>query len=952
MMGILRGEVSVAASLTRLPFFCWQYLMEDLERMYVNAHYRLKDRFDAGSHGEVWMATRAATASRFVLKRLFLELGEDMVQMGLREAHFGALLDGEPHVTRFVEYFFRPQLTSSKASSSESESTPVGLRHTGPRDEHEHVEEDDIDPDDNNQDTNTAHTHSGHHGKPLDDSDAQTPELWLVFYDEGISLRHYLYEKQETYTTTTSADSNAGVSGVILQRSRLWEKMRADAKGELVLREIMRQLLEGVAALHARGITHRDIKPSNILLAFPTAAKSTNTSVPLVKIADFGSAVDEYTARHLYPPGKGPTQAEETREYQPPEVLFNSDGWPYDYEYPLAYDMWSVGVVFLEMMLGSPQVFLISSRAQAKVDAELQRRGRRPHNGRGGKQHTNSPPTADAEEGDARRAKAYLLHVLTQEFCIFQPPPHQLRSLWDKYALVSESCHFGNFNETVVARDPLHKGLELPFALDLMWKLLQWAPRDRISAREALKHAFFHGPYVCAHTGRKFATEKELRVHEQYLRAQLTRENALAFVVRERVPLPGDGDEAGHGYACPQCQRSFATIASCEQHMHARRHFGDNDSRFCAFDARHVLDAVRRETRDSDTRAFIDGDVIGEKKETASSTETSLDVGMALFQGRKKYMEDFVLVQRAPSLIGASFDEGAADKQGDAVVFAVSDGHLGAGAATFVLEHLVEALTRHFNAIPAAKSVATEDAGANSSASPEIGRLLDAKTVSRSDRERAEKMAMRQTFLELHDRFLAHSAAEDRDEDEEDDDALFSGCTLTVAVLFPSARRLVTANVGDSRAIAWAQASPSSSSTDHHNEYTVTALSMDHWPDVPSERARIESSGGFVRFQGLWRVVGQLAVSRSIGDRHLRRFVTAEPSVFHLDLSDAKDDVLLVLASDGLWESLSSEQVARFLHEKAQTKEHTLNALAADLVTQSYVRGGLDNAAVLLVRLP
>jgi len=41
----------------------------------------------------------------------------------------------------------------------------------------------------------------------------------------------------------------------------------------------------GVKSLHSEGITHRDLKPSNILIS--------NENV--VRIADFGSAIDQQT---------------------------------------------------------------------------------------------------------------------------------------------------------------------------------------------------------------------------------------------------------------------------------------------------------------------------------------------------------------------------------------------------------------------------------------------------------------------------------------------------------------------------------------------------------------------------------------------------------------------------------------------------------------------------------
>ncbi|KAG3028935.1 hypothetical protein PC121_g10292 [Phytophthora cactorum] len=863
------------------PVLEYQYVTEEAERIYVNARYRLKKRFDAGSHGEVWRATRrdGDRQEHFVLKRLFLELGESMTQMGLREAHFGALLHGERHVTRFVEYFFRP------AKVVESEEDPPHPR--------------------------------------------TTPELWLVFYDEGKSLRQYLYEKLEV---VYGADGHGdGGAGVVLQPSRFWEKLRTDFRGENVLREIMRQLLQGVAALHARGITHRDIKPSNILVSIPpSSSASAVPPMPLVKLADFGSAVDDYTLNNLYAAGgasaesAGPSQAEETREYQPPEVLFSDNGQPYDYTAPEAYDLWSVGVVFLEMVLGSPQVFLISPRERAKLDVVLDAQQRRQRHNRRGRRSGKE----DTESG--WRTKAYLLHALTQEFCIFQPGSRQLRSLWDKYALVSESCHFGRFNQTVVERDPLKRGLEDSWGLDLIWRLLQWHPSERITAKEALQHAYFQGAYVCKGSGRRFATKQELLLHERYLEAQRARENIFASVVRARYEPPDR-------FACPFCGRVFSTAQSCEQHVHARRH--DTNSSFCEFEATRITAAIRAESEPL---------YIHQPQHPA--------VGIALFQGRKKYMEDFVLVLTEQQLKQRCEARRDVAETLEFDLYAVVDGHLGSAAATFVVENLARVLCRHFAAIPKLKEDLTR---VESTAPGETGNAS-------AERELAQKFALRQTFLELHEGFL-HSLDEMASGDDLEPTSkltgkyangtaavgeYFSGCTLTVVLHFRREERVVSANVGDSRALAWLPG-VSEQQNDTHRE--VLPLSMDHCPNDPGERSRIESSGGFVNFSGLWRVVGQLAVSRSLGDRHLRKFVTAEPSVFHAQLGERSSGGLLIVASDGLWESMSNDDVVRFLAEKRSRRgddHQSLDDMATNLLTEGYVHGSLDNMAVVLVALP
>lgn len=63
--------------------------------------------------------------------------------------------------------------------------------------------------------------------------------------------------------------------------------------------------------------------------------------------------------------------------------------------------------------------------------------------------------------------------------------------------------------------------------------------------------------------------------------------------------------------------------------------------------------------------------------------------------------------------------------------------------------------------------------------------------------------------------------------------------------------------------------------------------------------------GGYVEFhRGAWRVHGILAVSRSIGNAHLKNWVLAEPDTKILNFTS--DMEFLVLASDGFWDEVTS----------------------------------------------
>ncbi|CAK9178840.1 unnamed protein product [Ilex paraguariensis] len=91
-------------------------------------------------------------------------------------------------------------------------------------------------------------------------------------------------------------------------------------------------------------------------------------------------------------------------------------------------------------------------------------------------------------------------------------------------------------------------------------------------------------------------------------------------------------------------------------------------------------------------------------------------------------------------------------------------------------------------------------------------------------------------------------------------------------------------------------------------------LTRDHHPDIKDERYRVESAGGrVVEWGGIPRVNGQLAVSRSIGDVAFKRYgVVSVPEVTDWQPLTANDRYL-VASSDGIFETLSSQDVCDML---------------------------------------
>jgi len=166
-----------------------------------------------------------------------------------------------------------------------------------------------------------------------------------------------------------------------------------------------------------------------------------------------------------------------------------------------------------------------------------------------------------------------------------------------------------------------------------------------------------------------------------------------------------------------------------------------------------------------------------------------------------------------------------------------------------------------------------------------------------------------------------------------------SGCCTLSLIWHRSSNRLIVANVGDCRAILCRNGTP-------------VVLSQDHRPTTPSEVERLKKRG--VGFQD-GRLFGTLSVTRAHGDREfksktLEGILIAEPEVTIIDLTP--QDEFVVMASDGFWDVITTEEIIPLTNRLFQTFNRTsLGKVVQGLVDEAVRRGSTDDVTVLLLIL-
>lgn len=205
--------------------------------------------------------------------------------------------------------------------------------------------------------------------------------------------------------------------------------IRANILEDIHKQYVCYQLLKSLHYMHTAELLHRDIKPSNLLL----------NSDCHVKLCDFGLCRSLAESSATSSPVL--TDYVATRWYRAPEILLGST------RYNKGVDMWSLGCILGEMLVGKPIFPGVSTMNQ--LDRILEVTGR---------------PSAE----DTASVRSPFASTMLESL-----PASRPKALSEMFPTASAE------------------------ALDLLRVCLQFNPNKRISAQEALRHPYvsqFHNP--------------------------------------------------------------------------------------------------------------------------------------------------------------------------------------------------------------------------------------------------------------------------------------------------------------------------------------------------------------------------------------------------------------------------------------------------------------------------
>ncbi|GAB4861821.1 Shaggy- protein kinase theta [Ancistrocladus abbreviatus] len=252
----------------------------------------------------------------------------------------------------------------------------------------------------------------------------------LLDHPNVVQLKHCFYsttEKDEVYLNLVLEFVPETVYRVLKHYSRTGQHMPM-----VYVQLYTYQICRSLNYIHrVIGVCHRDIKPQNLLV---------NPHTQQLKLCDFGSA-------KMLVPGEPNISYICSRYYRAPELIFGAT------EYTTAIDMWSVGCVLAELLLGQPLF-----PGESGVDQLVE-----------------------------------IIKILGT------PTREEIKCM---------NPNYNEFKFPQIKAHPWHKVFHKrmpPEAVDLVSRFLQYSPNLRCTALEACAHPFFNDlrdPNACLPNGR------------------------------------------------------------------------------------------------------------------------------------------------------------------------------------------------------------------------------------------------------------------------------------------------------------------------------------------------------------------------------------------------------------------------------------------------------------------
>lgn len=143
-------------------------------------------------------------------------------------------------------------------------------------------------------------------------------------------------------------------------------------------------------------------------------------------------------------------------------------------------------------------------------------------------------------------------------------------------------------------------------------------------------------------------------------------------------------------------------------------------------------------------------------------------------------------------------------------------------------------------------------------------------------------------------------------------------------------RTLICANIGDSNGYLITKSN-------------ISQITKPHKCEDTSEVQRIKGTGGIV-FQG--RIFGKLILTRTLGDKEMKKYGVIPVPDFYTKKIE-KDDLFVIIASDGIWDVINEEEIYKMGNEKELSSE----IFSKKIMGLAKERDTRDNSSCIVIKL-